>query len=131
MCLKLKKYFSDLPWFEYLQQKIDFSIDLEEVSILSDYDMLQQVWINLIDNAIKYSRENCKIDISVKRLNDKSVKVSISDNGIGIEVEILNKNKDQTYDDGEQKLKEYEDLLHIYKDKKLFYVKYKNLRRCL
>ena len=55
------------------------------MSILSDYDMLQQVWINLIDNAIKYSGENCKIDISAKRLNDKSVKVSISDNGIGIE----------------------------------------------
>ena len=82
---------------KWSNKEIDFSIDLEEVSILSDYDMLQQVWINLIDNAIKYSRENCKIDISVKRLNDKSVKVSISDNGIGIEEEKIHKVFDKFY----------------------------------
>ena len=58
---------------KWSNKEIDFSIDLDEVNILSDYDMLHQVWINLIDNAIKYSGENCKIDISVKRLNDKSV----------------------------------------------------------
>ena len=82
---------------KWSDKEIDFSIDLEKVSILSDYDMLQQVWINLIDNAIKYSRENCKIDISVKRLNDKSVKVSISDNGIGIEEGKLHRIFDKFY----------------------------------
>ena len=82
---------------KWSNKEIDFSIDLEEVSILSDYDMLQQVWINLIDNAIKYSGENCKIDISVKRLNDKSVKVSIRDNGIGIEEEKIHKVFDKFY----------------------------------
>ena len=82
---------------KWSDKEIDFSIDLEKVSILSDYDMLQQVWINLIDTAIKYSGENCKIDISVKRLNDKSVKVSISDNGIGIEEEKLHRIFDKFY----------------------------------
>lgn len=82
---------------KWSDKEIDFSIDLDEVNILSDYDMLQQVWINLIDNAIKYSGENCKIDISVKRLNDKSVVVSISDNGIGIEEEKIHKVFDKFY----------------------------------
>ena len=82
---------------KWSDKEIDFSIDLDEVNILSDYDMLQQVWINLIDNAIKYSGENCKIDISVKRLNDKSVKVSIRDNGIGIEEEKLHRIFDKFY----------------------------------
>ena len=82
---------------KWSNKEIDFSIDLDEVNILSDYDMLQQVWINLIDNAIKYSGENCKIDISVKRLNDKSVKVSIRDNGIGIEEEKLHRIFDKFY----------------------------------
>ena len=82
---------------KWSNKEIDFSIDLEEVSILSDSDMLQQVWINLIDNAIKYSRENCKIDISVKSFNDKSVEVSISDNGIGIEEGKLHRIFDKFY----------------------------------
>ena len=82
---------------KWSDKEIDFSIDLEKVSIFSDYDMLQQVWINLIDNAIKYSGENCKIDISVKRLDDKSVKVSIRDNGIGIEEEKLHRIFDKFY----------------------------------
>lgn len=82
---------------KWSNKEIDFSIDLDEVNILSDYDMLHQVWINLIDNAIKYSGENCKIDISVKRLNDKSVVVSISDNGIGIEEEKIHKVFDKFY----------------------------------
>ena len=82
---------------KWSNKEIDFSIDLDEVNILSDYDMLQQVWINLIDNAIKYSGENCKIDISVKRLNDKSVKVSIRDNGIGIEEGKLHRIFDKFY----------------------------------
>ena len=82
---------------KWSDKEIDFSIDLDEVNILSDYDMLQQVWINLIDNAIKYSVDNCKIDISVKRLNDKSVAVSISDNGIGIEEKKLHKIFDKFY----------------------------------
>lgn len=82
---------------KWSNKEIDFSIDLDEVNILSDYDMLHQVWINLIDNAIKYSGENCKIDISVKRFNDKSVVVSISDNGIGIEEEKIHKVFDKFY----------------------------------
>lgn len=82
---------------KWSEKEIDFSINLEKVSIFSDADMLQQVWINLIDNAIKYSGENCKIDISVKRLNDKSVKVSIRDNGIGIEEEKLHRIFDKFY----------------------------------
>ena len=82
---------------KWSEKEIDFSINLEKVSIFSDADMLQQVWINLIDNAIKYSGDNCKIDIFVKRLNDKSVAVSISDNGIGIEEKKLHKIFDKFY----------------------------------
>lgn len=39
---------------------------------------------NLLDNALKYSQENCEIHITTKRLDDMAV-LRISDNGIGID----------------------------------------------
>ena len=40
---------------------IDFDIDLKPISIKSDGDMLHQVWINIIENSIKYSDKSCRI----------------------------------------------------------------------
>lgn len=70
---------------------IDFSIDLDSIEIISNYDMLQQIWINLIDNAIKYSNENCSVIISAKEVKNEIIEVKIIDNGIGIEKEKLHK----------------------------------------
>lgn len=69
-------------WSNY---DINFEIDLEKIEILSDGDMLQQVWINLIDNAIKYSGKDCTIKIYAKELDDDIVEIAIIDNGIGVE----------------------------------------------
>lgn len=68
-------------WSSY---EIDFEIDLAKIEIISDSDMLHHIWINLIDNAIKYSGENCKISISAQEVNDNIVEVKIMDQGIGI-----------------------------------------------
>ena len=81
-------------WSNY---NIDFSIYLDEVYITSHYDMLWQVWINLIDNAIKYSGDNSKIDISVKKSSNEVIKVIIKDNGIGIEEDKIHKVFDKFY----------------------------------
>ncbi len=53
--------------------------------ILVDVDKLQQILINLIDNAAKYSPENSEIKIKVKQnTNKNTVSISIKDQGIGI-----------------------------------------------
>lgn len=69
---------------------------LEECSILSDYDLLFQLWTNLIDNAIKYSDQTCKIWITIKVVNN-SLQFSIRDEGMGISKENLNKIYDKFY----------------------------------
>ena len=48
---------------------VSYKFSDQNISILSNRDYVKQIFLNLIDNAIKYSGENCKIDISVKRLN--------------------------------------------------------------
>jgi len=60
------------------------------IDIFADYKMMKQMLRILIDNSIKFTPEDGKIDIS-SEVHCKTVKITISDNGIGIpEDEIQN-----------------------------------------
>ena len=56
--------------------------------IYADPDRLRQVFINIMDNAIKYSGDSPHIQITAEERNG-SVIIRITDNGIGIEEEHL------------------------------------------
>lgn len=58
------------------------------VSILGDVSGLQQVFINLINNATKFSPEGGSVTINVVEA-DGDVHVSISDRGLGIPAEAM------------------------------------------
>jgi signal transduction histidine kinase len=51
--------------------------------ILGDYDRLRQMFMVILDNAIKFSEENKTVHIKISK-SDK-IKVSIKDEGVGIE----------------------------------------------
>ncbi|MDD5491629.1 MAG: ATP-binding protein [bacterium] len=51
--------------------------------VIADQDKIKQVLLNLLDNAIKFNKENGIITINVETLPEV-LKISISDNGIGI-----------------------------------------------
>lgn len=55
----------------------------EKTQVFGDEERLKQVFVNLIDNAIKYTNGNGKINIKISKV-DKEIVISISDNGIGI-----------------------------------------------
>lgn len=76
---------------KWSDHNIDFMLDLDKIEVMGDSDMLYQVWINLIDNAIKYSSKDCIINIIAKELNNETVEIKIIDNGIGIEDNKLDK----------------------------------------
>lgn len=54
----------------------------------ADYCSLNQVFINLIENAIKYT-EFGKVDIIISRNKDEKLQVEIIDTGIGIDEQFL------------------------------------------
>jgi two-component system phosphate regulon sensor histidine kinase PhoR len=56
------------------------------VNILGDNSGLQQVFINLINNATKFSPEYSSIIVKIVQL-DKDIHVAITDQGLGIPVE--------------------------------------------
>ncbi|WP_026676238.1 sensor histidine kinase [Fictibacillus gelatini] len=63
------------------------SIQMEEnnpCTIFADEGRLKQVFINVIDNAIKYSHENGKITIHMTEEKD-TVSIRVKDEGIGID----------------------------------------------
>jgi heavy metal sensor kinase len=55
----------------------------DEAMIVGDEQRLRQMLLNLIDNAIKYNRNNGRIDIGLSRENGAG-RIYISDTGIGI-----------------------------------------------
>ena len=65
---------------------IELSLTGENVMYYGNEDLMQQLWINLISNAVKFTPARGNIDISVSASGD-SVIVSVSDSGIGMSEE--------------------------------------------
>ena len=63
--------------------RINLSIE-EAVEINADKEKLKSVFLNLIDNAIKYSFADSSIKINLKKNADKKVNIEVIDNGQGI-----------------------------------------------
>ena len=68
--------------------EIEFDIPKNDILIEADESRLEQVWINLVNNAIKYTNENGVVTISVKKTT-KEVEVSIEDTGVGMSKEAI------------------------------------------
>ena len=65
------------------KKEIEFDIDLDEIEHTGYENLLSHVWLNLIDNAVKFSPPNGQIRIRLKQLAG-SVTFSIWDNGLPI-----------------------------------------------
>ena len=63
--------------------RIDFKLEATNDKVKVDRELLQNVFKNLIDNAIKYSPEEPKIRISTQNRNGE-ILISVTDEGIGM-----------------------------------------------
>ena len=69
-------------------KQLNLNLDINDCFAIVNEDLLEQVWINLVENAIKYNKEKGEIFISVNQ-DKKNIIVQIKDNGIGISKENL------------------------------------------
>lgn len=81
---------------KWIDKEMEFELSLPYQCILTNKDLLFQVWINLIDNAMKYSKEGSTIRITMEE-QEEMVEVVIRDEGIGIRKEQIGNIFDKFY----------------------------------
>ncbi len=75
---------------QWHKKNITVNLDLEPVEIFADKDLMEQVWLNLLTNAIKYTDNGGTIDVAL-RISTSRIRVLVKDNGIGIPKEAIGK----------------------------------------
>jgi signal transduction histidine kinase len=85
LCEGLVAFFSPLTEEKgiYVRLSIHKNIPL----IQTDAGKVQQILYNLLSNATKFTPENGKIEIAAKMLDEKSIRIAVSDTGSGISQE--------------------------------------------
>ncbi|WP_430106742.1 sensor histidine kinase [Paenibacillus validus] len=73
---------------QWSAKELELELELPRVKITGDPDQLNQVWINLFGNAVKFTPREGRVSIRLEALTDR-VKVVIADTGIGIKEEDL------------------------------------------
>lgn len=68
---------------KWSKRDIEFQLDFDEYTVMANEELLKEVWINLIDNAIKFSPRGEKVKVDITDMNEK-IRVSISNIGKGI-----------------------------------------------
>ncbi len=72
---------------KWSEKGIDFNMSLPSIMFVGNEALLDDVWSNILDNAIKHSPEGGTITIRVKA-SDTAVTVSITDHGEGMDEEV-------------------------------------------
>ncbi len=84
------EYILEIIKNKYKDKNIKIEISLEQILIKGDKKRIKEIFINILDNAFKFSKENGTVYI--KNYKDRNYAyVSIKDEGIGIDKEDLNK----------------------------------------
>ncbi len=75
---------------EWSSKNIELQVDFDEIDISANEELLKHVWINLIDNAVKFTERCGTVSIDVWR-NEDTVAVSIANTGSEIPSEKIEK----------------------------------------
>lgn len=78
------------------KKHLTLSVDLEEIVYFGSDELLSQVWLNLIDNAVKFTQQGGAIVIRLSQ-DAERVRFAISDDGCGIRPDVLERVFDKFY----------------------------------
>ncbi len=72
---------------QWTDKNIELNIDLEEVKYCFNEDMLSHVWVNLLNNAFKFTPEGGTVSCTLLKKDDK-IQAVISDSGAGMSEDV-------------------------------------------
>ncbi|MGB7440053.1 MAG: histidine kinase [Coleofasciculaceae cyanobacterium] len=81
--------------FQIKSQVVETDIPQDLPWAYADQELVSQVIINLLDNAIKYTPQGCQIKVSVLHRTAQKIQVSVCDDGPGIPAE----NREHIFED--------------------------------
>ncbi|MDR2590888.1 MAG: HAMP domain-containing histidine kinase [Oscillospiraceae bacterium] len=72
---------------KWTAKNIAVDVEMEEITLEANEDLTQQIWLNLLDNAIKFTNHDGAITIRLNKWNN-GIRFIIEDNGIGMSDEM-------------------------------------------
>lgn len=69
---------------KFSKKNIEITADIQDFNIRGNKEMLSQVWVNLLDNAIKFSHEEGTVEVVLRQESSEAVAI-IKDSGCGID----------------------------------------------
>lgn len=71
---------------QWSEKELELDLELPDTNICANEEMLSHVWINIIGNAVKFSRSGGALGVKCA-LRERHVIVEISDSGVGMDEE--------------------------------------------
>lgn len=68
---------------EWAKKEIDWDVGLERVDVVAEEELLTQVWLNLMGNAVKFSAVGGTVSVRLRREGGDAV-VEVEDEGVGM-----------------------------------------------
>ncbi|CAM2078717.1 MAG: HAMP domain-containing sensor histidine kinase [uncultured Clostridium sp.] len=81
---------------KFQSKNILLDINIEDCYVNGNKEMLNQVWVNLLDNAIKFNNKNGIVSVNMKK-EEGNIFINITDTGLGITRESISKIFDKFY----------------------------------
>lgn len=65
---------------KWRKKEIEYAVDFDEYTVEGNEELLRQVWVNLLDNAVKFSPEGATVTVRIERL-ERALRVTVANTG--------------------------------------------------